>query len=392
MLKVWTVSLIIVTYILCVFGTFLTRSGIVASVHAFSNSAIGNYFIGYMLIALVAALYLVFTRLAYLRSDKKVESMVSKEGAFLFSNLVFVLSCLAVFWGTLFPTISEAFSGERINVGPPWFNRVEVPIGLFLLFLTGVGPLLAWRNTSSKNLRKNFILPAVVSVIFGIILYFAGIRQLYPLICFTLSLFVIQTIIMEFSRGIRARQRAFGEPAGTAFINLLDRNSRRWGAYTVHFGMVLLFIGLSGAAFNVEEQISVGVGDKFELGEYTLQSGEISQFRNDNYESAVIPLTIYKGEREIGKINPERRFYYSSEQLTSEVAIKSSLREDIYVVLNGFTDDGRVVIRAFINRLVIWIWIGGLMIGLGVVITLIPERRELLVYENRTEMIPADAK
>jgi len=265
MLKVWNVVLIISTYLLCIFGTFLTRSGVVSSVHAFAESGVGIYFVTFIAIVGIASLILILTRLDYLRSESEFDSIMSREASFLFNNLVFLAACFAVFWGTVYPVFSEAIQGDKITIGPPFFNRIYVPLGLFILFLTGVAPLLAWRKTSLKSLRRNFMLPTGVSIVAAAGLFVAGVRQLAPLVAFFLAAFVTLTIAIEFTRGVRTRIRARGESPAVALFNLVAHNKRRYGGAIVHFGIVLMFVGFAGAAFNQEAQGEVTVGDSVSI-------------------------------------------------------------------------------------------------------------------------------
>src|SRR5580765_6917568 len=261
MLKVWNIVLVIMCYIMAVFGTFLTRSGVVSSVHAFAQSSIGGYFAAFLVVALSGALYLLFDRLPYLKSDNQMESIVSRESSFLFNNLILLAACFAVFWGTMFPVISEAVKGVKITVRPPFFNKVNVPIAIFLMFLTGVGPLLAWRKASTNSLKRNFLLPAVMALAAGVMLYIRGVRHLYAWLALVMSIFVAITIVREFYKGARARAIGTGENFVEAVVNLTLRNTRRYGGYVVHFAFVLLFIGWAGQAFTSDNQSEAGIGD-----------------------------------------------------------------------------------------------------------------------------------
>ena len=250
MMKVWNIVLVSATFFLCILGTFLTRSGVVQSVHAFARSEIGKYFVTFLALGIAATIYLILDRLEYLKSESQLESVISRESSFLFNNLILLASCFAVLWGTLFPVISEAISGDKISLDADWYNRLMVPIGLFLLILTGVGPLFAWRRTSVESLRRNFQWPGIAAVVLAGALFAAGMRNFYALISFGFCLFVALTVIMEFYKGASAIAAKTGQNLLRATVELTHRNTRRYGGYLVHMGIVLMFIGFTGHAFN----------------------------------------------------------------------------------------------------------------------------------------------
>jgi cytochrome c-type biogenesis protein CcmF len=254
MLKVWNMVLIIASFSLCLFGTFLTRSGAVSSVHAFAQSKIGPVFAVFIAIVLAFSFALLFSKLKYLKSANQLDSVVSRESAFLFNNLVLLAAMFAVLWGTLLPVISEWLQGEKITVGPPFFNKVTIPIGLIVLFLTGVGPLVAWRKNSPGTLRRNFRIPGVAALVTAALLLVFKVWNIYALVSFSLCSFVVATIASEFWRGARARQKSTGESFFAGLVNLTLRNKRRYGCYIVHLALVLIFLGFTGNAFNTDAQ------------------------------------------------------------------------------------------------------------------------------------------
>jgi cytochrome c-type biogenesis protein CcmF len=387
MLKVWNVVLIISTYLLVIFGTFLTRSGVVSSVHAFAQSSIGTFFVSYIAIAAGACVWLVVSRLEYLKSPNELDSVVSRESGFLFNNLVFLAACFAVLWGTVFPVISEAIQGEKISVGAPFFNKIMIPVGLFLLMLTGVGPLLAWRKTSLRSLRKNFIWPLSAGVVTGVVLYTAGMRSPYGLVALFLCALVAVTIISEFARGIGARMRAHNEIVHQAALRLIDKNKRRYGGYVVHFGIVLIFIGFTGNAFNRETQGQVIEGGTISIGPYTLRCDRLGEGEDPNYSYLWADLTVTKNGKPLKTLRTEKRYYMSSEQPTSEVALHSTLVEDLYVVFAGVNDsDGKAVIQIFLNPLVAWVWIGGIVLAIGTIITILPDAGEIRIGRRKRKL------
>jgi cytochrome c-type biogenesis protein CcmF len=386
MLKVWNVVLIISTYLLVIFGTFLTRSGVVSSVHAFAQSSIGYFFVSYIALVGAACAILIFSRMAYLKSDSELDSMVSRESSFLFNNLVFLGACFAVLWGTVFPVISEAVQGEKISVGAPFFNKIMIPVGLFLLFLTGIGPLLAWRKTSVKSLYKNFLWPVVAGLVSGVIFAAAGVRNVYAIISLSLCVFVSVTIAVEFYRGIRARGRAHGELPHQALMHLIGKNKRRYGGYIVHFGVVLIFIGFTGNAFNQETQGEVIEGESVSVGSYTVRCDKLDETSNALYSQISATMTVLKNGRDVGIVKPEKRYYHASEQPTSEVGLRSTLVEDLYVVFAGVSETNKAVIQLYLNPLVAWVWIGTLVLVFGTIVAILPDAREARLKRRKREL------
>ena len=375
MMKVWNIVLISSTFFLCIFGTMMTRGGLVSSVHAFAESDIGIYFVWFLAIAIAITAYLIVTRLDYLRSEAELDSVVSRESSFLFNNVVLLASCFAVLWGTLFPVISEYVTGDKITVGAPFFNKVNVPIGLFLLFLTGVGPLFAWRRTSTESLRRNFLWPAVAAALCAAALVAAGMRHYYATVCFALCAFVTATVLTEFYRGGRVIQRKTGSGLLPAMVELTRRNTRRYGGYIVHMAIVLMFVGFAGAAFNRVHQQEMAVGDSVEVGAYAFKLQNVSEMDTPNYFRAVASIDVSKGGDFLETLLPERRFYHASSQPTSRVDVRNRLREDVYVVYAGQSSDGEnPVIQVYINPLVNWIWIGSLLLVLGTLVALVPSK------------------
>ena len=376
MMKVWNIVLISATFFLCIFGTMMTRGGLVSSVHAFAESDIGIYFVWYLVVGIAITTYLIVSRLDYLRSEAELDSVVSRESSFLFNNVVLLASCFAVLWGTLFPVISEYATGDKITVGAPFFNKVNVPIGLFLLFLTGVGPLFAWRRTSAESLKRNFKWPAVAALLCVTVLVAAGMRHFYATVCFGLCAFVTVTVAMEFFRGGRVVQRKRGISLFRAMVELTHRNTRRYGGYLVHMAIVLMFVGFAGAAFNRVHQEEMTVGDVMEVGPYEFKLQNVSEMDNPNFFRAVASIDVSKRGEYLETLLPERRFYHASSQPTSRVDVRNRLREDVYVVYAGQSGDGtNPVIQVYINPLVNWIWIGSLMLVFGTLVALVPNKK-----------------
>ena len=379
MMKVWNMVLIFSTFFLTIFGTFLTRSGVVSSVHAFAESDIGAYFVGFLGIGILCSGWLLLERLDYLKSANQLDSLVSRESSFLFNNLLLLAACFSVLWGTLFPVITEAVQGVKISVGAPFFNKVNIPIGLVLLFLTGVGPLFAWRKTSVASLRRNFLTPGIIALATGGALFALGVREFYPQVSLILCVFVTITIVMEFYRGARVIARKSGQSLVGSAVTLTQRNTRRYGGYIIHFGIVLIFVGVTGSAFDQQHEQEMLAGERMELGAYTLQLRELTGEDNPNYAAQTAVLDIHRGQQMVGTLRPERRFYKASRQPTTEVAIRMRMNEDIYVVFSGMTpqqegETPRAVISAQLNPLVNWIWLGGLVLVIGTLIALMPSQ------------------
>jgi cytochrome c-type biogenesis protein CcmF len=402
MMKVWNCWLIFITFMLSILGTMLTRSGMVSSVHAFAQSGIGPWFAGdygwlgtpwrsmpyaypgFLEIIFVVCLVFYLKNRDHLQSENTLESLVSRESSFLFNNLVLMGACFAVLCGTLFPILSDWIRGYKITVGAPFFNTVMVPIGLFLVFLTAVGPLLAWRSTSLESVKRAFAIPAVISLVVELILvvvwtrngikFWRDLSQIYALLAFSLSTLVITTIASEFIRGGRVLKNKLNTNLVFAMYHLTRRNMRRYGGYVVHFGVVVLIIGVAGLAFNQEKELEMSTGDKLQIGHYTLVGQEYTQDDNANYLSEAALLDVYKDGKFVTRLNPERRAYKASGGQPSTIPAKwSTLREDLYVIYAGLNPDtGHPIIKAFVNPLVSWVWIGVLIVAFGTGLALVP--------------------
>ena len=384
MMKVWNMVLVSATFLLCIFGTMLTRSGLVSSVHAFAQSPIGPYFTWFLTLLTAGTIFLILSRLDFLKSENELDSVVSRESSFLFNNVVLLASCFAVLWGTMFPVISEFLTNEKISVGPPFFNKVNIPIALLLLFLTGVGPLFAWRRTSLESLRRNFQWPAIASLALGVVLVAAGMRHFYATVCLILCAFVAITIMSEFYRGSRVIQQKQGLWLGRAMVELTHRNTRRYGGYLVHMAVVLMFVGFSGAAFNRDGQMEMEKGDVLKLGSYEFHLMELSGDNNANYASEAAVIGVYRDGELLDTMRPERRLYHASGQGVGEVDIRASLNQDLYVVYAGMATEGQSpVIQVYINPLVNWIWIGAFVLVFGTLVALIPSKIKLVHPKTR---------
>ena len=395
MLKRWNVGLIVASFLLSIFGTFITRSGVIASVHSFTQSNVGYFFLAFLLGAGVLAFALLYSRWPQLEPEAKLESLASREAAFLFNNLALVGIAFSVLWGTLFPIISEAVRGTKITVGPPFFNRVNVPLGLFLVLLTGIGPLIAWRKASVQNLRRQFILPVVAGLVTGALLVAMGIRDTYALVAWALAGFVVGTVAQEFFRGVRARHRMHGEPVLVAFGRLIGRNRRRYGGYIVHIGIITYIIAFAGMAFKVTREVTLAPGESTEIRSpyghtYRLSHLGVSQYQNANRFVSAAALEIQRDGTGVGRITSEKRQHVDSFgrktfEPSTEVGIRTTLQEDLYVVYAGsIGGTDRATYAISINPLVTWVWIGAAILIAGGLITMWPGGA-VITRRERTE-------
>jgi cytochrome c-type biogenesis protein CcmF len=407
MLKTWNMWLIFATFGLSIFGTFLTRSGVVSSVHAFAQSSIGDWFVAFLALILATCVYFYVKNRSHLRSEHKLESLISRESSFLFNNLLLLLACFTVLWGTLFPVLSEWVQGNKVTVGPPFFNRVNIPVAMLLLLLTALGPLLAWRRTSVESIRRNFTWPALGAIAVTIFLIITpvswgapfGMRPwkdasaFYSLMTILLSALVAFTVALEFIRGGRVISRHTGQGMLGSMIHLAHRNTRRYGGYIVHFGVVVIMIGFAGSAFNQDKEQEMSFGDNMSIGPYTLVCRSYTQDDNPNYSSEWAVMDVFKGGKQIDTLYPERRFYKASQQTSTIPRVRSTAQEDLYLVYEGQNQDtGKPIIKAHLNPLVGWIWIGVWIMIVGTGAALIPNSEPLRVAATaRVEPAPIGA-
>ena len=383
MLKKWNLALIIGSWLLSIFGTFITRSGVISSVHSFTQSNVGYFFLFFLIAAGTASFALYATRLPLLDAEARLESMVSREASFLFNNLLLVGIAFSVLWGTLFPILSELVQGTKVTVGPPFFNQVNIPLGLALLALTGVGPLVAWRRASLPNLRRQFAVPATVGAFTLLVMLVGGMRDFSALMAIGLGAFVLATVVQEFARGAGARHRQYGEGYALALGRLLARNRRRYGGYIVHTGIVILFIAFAGMAFKTETEATLRPGESVSLKSpygwtYTFTHLGISQYDALNRQVTAATVEVYRNGKKTGILTTEKRQHVDALgrptfQPSTEVGIISDVREDLYGVLAGVVGGTeQAVFRFTINPLVWWVWYGGMIVALGGVIVMWP--------------------
>jgi cytochrome c-type biogenesis protein CcmF len=402
MMKNWNVWLIFSTFMLTILGTLLTRSGAVSSVHAFAQSAIGEWFYIFITLVFAVCLFVFFRQRDHLKSENKLESLVSRESSFLFNNMILLAACFTVLWGTLFPVLSEYVQGSKVTVGAPFYNRVNIPIGLFLLFLTGIGPLLAWRSTSLRSIRRNFILPAIAMAVAAIALVAGGVRPwndgddiqstLFSLVAFTLAAGVITAIVEEFLRGANVVRTQTGKNIFSSIVLLVRRNTRRYGGYIIHFGIVVMFIGIAGGAFNQSREMEMSYGDTIRIGPYSLVCESITQDSKPEYDTDYALLDVFRNGKQITQLSPEKRVYFAGtdhEQSSTIVALHSTAQADLYTVFEGKNPDtGRPIIKVFLNPLIAWIWIGVAIVVAGTFIALVPNLVRSPVRQRQEDLVP----
>lgn len=375
MLKVWNMVLVMLTFILSIFGTFITRSGIISSVHSFTQSSLGPFFLAFMGATVLIFLYLLFERLDDLRSKNELDSLVSRESSFLANNLLLLGITFAVFWGTIFPMVSEAVTGNKITVGPPFFNQVNGPIFAGLIVLMGICPLIGWRRASPERLLRNLMRPFVAMAIFAVGLFLLGVRQPYALVGFTICAFVATSTLLEFYRGAVVRHRSTGENYLRALVTLVSRSRRRHGGYMVHLAVILMAVGIVGSnVYQVERQATLTRGESMTIGDYTLTYEGLSQYPTQDKRVVAATLTVYQGGRQIGRLVPRKDYHRNADQPMTETAIRTTLKEDLYVILGGWEGNGdTATFKAYVNPMVVWIWIGGVLLVAGTLIAAWPE-------------------
>ena len=381
MLKKWNVSLVILAYLLTLFGTLLTRSGILWSVHSFSNGPIGAYFLGFIGILLVLSLGVLIFRWNDLKTEHHFEAAVSKETSFLLNNLLLLGVLFTVFWGTIYPLISELLTGDKVMVGAPFFDRVSVPIFILLIILMGICPLIAWKRSSLNNLKRNFLIPFFIALFAGVALAILGVKEWIALISLMSAVFVLSTISLEFYRGIEARKRMTGEGLLVSSMKLITKNRRRYGGYIVHVAIVVMAIGVTvSGTYSEQVQKMVLPGEQIRIGAYELTFKELIEEQGATRSTVYADLYVKKNDEVIGVVRPEKVFFSNGLQPATEIAIVSSFTDDLYTILAGWDETtGGAVMQVNVNPLVSWIWFGGGMLILGTIISVWPDRRRDLV-------------
>lgn len=378
MLKVWNIFLCVLTYALTVFGTFLTRSGIVQSVHAFASTDIGWVFLTYLAAILLVAAFLVVARRVELRPERTIESLFSRETVFLLNNLVLLSICFAVLWGVMFPVFSEAFTGQKQTVGIPFFNAVNVPLFLALVFLMGVGPTIAWRRSSVRQMVNSFAIPLAGAFVVAIALVSAGITEFYPVLAYAVSFFVVMTILGEVQRGLRSQSTATQTApyAPQTMLQLFRRHRVKYGAHIIHFGVAMMTVAITASmAHKTEREFTLAPGERFNVGRFSLELSEFHQEEHENYSAlqAHVNARLLKDDSLVAVLAPELRFYPKNKETTTEVALRMGQREDLYLILAGIDDSGRKAsMKVFVNPLQVWLWYGAIIMVIGGVVVAIP--------------------
>jgi len=382
LLRSWNLSLVIATFALTILGTFLTRSGVVNSVHAFSLSVIGPLLLGYLVAIVVLSVGLLLWRMPMLRDSGAVGAPLSREAIFLFQNVVFVAATLTVLLGTLYPLIAEAISGDQLSIGRPYFDRVEVPLALALLFLMGIGPQLPWHGASRATLERQFTAPIVAAAGGALLAVAIGLGGAFAVVTYALAAFVAATVVQEFARGIHARRTLHGESAGTALANLVRRNGRRYGGYIVHLGIVLVALAVATSqSRTVEIERTVRAGEHFEVAGYTVAYSGLRTVDEPQRDLLVADLAI-TGNAADTHLRPALVFFPNATQAVGSPGISAGLGDDVYTILVAYDTTARswATIRVLVIPLVSWLWLGGGVVGLGAVIAALPQpaRRELV--------------
>lgn len=373
MLKTWNISLIILSYILTLFGTFLVRSGVLTSVHAFGSGPLGTYFLIFMAFMMLFSIYIVMTRYQLIKKESiPMESYFSKESSFLLNNLILVTGAFAVFWGSMYPLISEAVMGTKINVGAPYFDTVMAPILLFLILLMAVCPLIAWQKATIERFIKNAIWPLAAGIVSAIILIILGIKGILAIIGLASTIFMFATHVQEFVQGTRARMKATQENIVKAIYKLTRKNQRRYGGYIVHIGIAVIAVGvISSHAYSDEVLKTVNLGESFTIGDYELTFNGLTEHTDKGNGIVVADIgTIYRG-KDVGTVKPEKVFYEAWPEPSTEVAIKTNWKEDLYLVLSSWENREKITLQVKVNPFVSWIWVGGMIMIIGTVVALV---------------------
>ncbi len=375
MLKVWNLSLIIIAFSLTIFGTFLTRSGILSSIHAFSSGPVGIVFLIFLSFVLLSSFGLLAYRSDRLKGQPELDSMVSRESAFLLNNIVLVSALFTVFLGTIFPLLSEAVAGVQVSVGGPYFNSVTVPLFLLMVFLMGVGPIIAWRKASWDNLKRNFLWPAAVSLLFAMGLFVWKVRDFLPLLGFTLLAFVVLTIVYDTALALRARRRIAGEGIIAGLVTLVRRNQRRYGGFVVHLGVVLIIMGIAGSmTYSVEREATLGLNEQMSIGNYLIRFEGLNGVQQPTHFRVDAAFRVFRGTHELGILSPALKYFPTQQSPVGRAVHRSTLTEDIYLILSGFSevDKNQATIKVLVRPLVVWMWIGGGVILLGTLLAILP--------------------
>lgn len=389
MMKAWNVVLAILTFLLTILGTFITRSGIISSVHAFGKSNLGTLFLIFMLVVLAISVVLIIARLKKLQSERKIESLLSRDFGFLLVNLIFTVLLIMVLLGTLYPAITELFIGKQITLGEPYFNKISVPIGIFLLLLLAICPTFSWKQTTGKAFLKRALYPLVTTIFFLIILFVSGIHHVKSLLTLSLAFLGLAIIIAEIVTSISNRMKSENHGLFPSLKHIFKLNTRRYAGYLIHIGVMLIYLAIVGTTvYKQEKEITLQQGQETTIGNYRLIYNKMGEKRDANKDVLTAELEVFKGSKQLGTIVPQRFFYHSAmgkTQYTTEVAVRSTLKEDLYVILASYQDDGSATFTFLVNPLQIWMWIGGIVITIGVIIILVHSTKNKKLILPKTE-------
>jgi len=393
MLKVWNLSLIIIAFSLTIFGTFLTRSGILSSIHAFSSGPVGTVFLAFLAFVLLGSFGLLAYRADSLKGQPELDSMVSRESAFLLNNVVLVSALFTIFLGTIFPLISEAVAGVQVSVGAPYFNSVTVPLFLLLVFLMGVGPMIAWRKASWDNLKRNFLWPAAAALAGAVALFAWRIRDFLPLLGFTLLLFVVFTILFDTALAVRARRRLAGEGIFKALVTLARRNQRRYGGFIVHLGIVLIMMGIAGSmGYSVEREATLRTGESLSLGRYRILFEGLKGSQQPTHFRVEGTFRVFNEGKDLGTMSPALKFFPAQQSPVGRAVYRSTVTDDLYVILSGFSElqQNQATLKILVRPLLMWMWLGGLVIVLGTIVAVWPSNKHSAVSDQQSAGLKAD--
>jgi len=378
MFRAWNVFLAVMTFVLTIMATFVTRSGLIQSVHAFAESPIGWYYLGYMLLTLAATVGLMLARTRELKGSGQVGELLSREFVFLVTNLLFLGSAAAVLLGTLWPTLTEWVGERAVSLTADSYNRFMGPLGLLLVLLIGVCPVVDWRSISTGRFLRGLWVQFVVAVVTAVLLVVFGVREAWAVVAFAVTAFVATTIFLQVGLGIKARMKSAGENLLMASVRAVRSNRRRYGGQLTHFSILLIVIGIvASQAYQSEVQVALAPGETIEVEGYRLNYrdysvGKVDQRGTREVNEAVVD--VYRGASKITTIRPMRNWHSNVENWVSEVALRSSLKEDLYVVLASLDADGLAAFQVFVTPMVLWMWIGGLVLILGVLVAAWPTR------------------
>ncbi|MGH7501597.1 MAG: heme lyase CcmF/NrfE family subunit [Longimicrobiales bacterium] len=387
MLRVWNLSLIVSTFLLTILGTFLTRSGVLSSVHAFTEGTIGLFFLSFIAVVLVFSLVLLTGRSGELRTPGNLENAVSREGVFLVNNLLFTAFTFTVLLGTLFPLVAELVRGVQVSVGAPFFNRMTVPITLALVFLVGIGPILPWGGGAGERATQRLRAPTVALAVTFAVAFALGLRDPWALVAFSFCAFTLVANVQEFVLGAAARHRTHGEGIGQALYRLIAANHRRYGGYIAHIGVIAIAVGITASStFRSERDVTLEPGQSMELEGYRVRLDRVTAWEEPHRWVIAAELTAFEGDRELGRMDPRQNVYNGRPEPVTTPAVRSRPDRDLYVNLLAFAEDGSTAtLSVIVEPLVWWIWVGGLIAAAGGILASLPKRRRRVIVRAPRE-------